>query len=1001
MKIRTWRVGMVALAVSAALGLASPAAYADLSVGSVFGQAKQGQRVKVVSVDTGLTREVTVDANGRFTFTQLPTGRYKVIADNDTREVLVTVGSGTPVNFNVERDAEVIEVVGARISSVDVSSSESSTTFTASQLERLPVGRDVTSVALLAPGTVRGDGGLGNLASFGGASVAENGYYINGFDVTNIRNFLSYANLPFDAIGEQQIRTGGYGAEYGRSLGGVVNLVTKRGTNTWTGGVSTYWRPEGLREHAPDVISKNPDDFNADHPNHYFRYRSQNTADELSYNIYAGGPIVQDRLFVYGLFEGRKDEFDRYTKENSTNVEDTSPFYLVKLDWHITDDHLLEFTAIQNESNPETRFHRNPTGKVYTGEHGGFRKGFKTKNGGDVFIGKYTGYLTEDLTVSLMRGELENTNGFRNGSYGPESSCPTVYDSRTNPGAVGYIGCWDESLFRNVSDPNFGPDTDERTANRIDFEWQLGDHQLRFGYDEEEFVSRSAAKDFEGGIYYRLFKVGPAESRVVRGVTLGPNTDYVRVREFNSGGGAFAVENEAMYIEDSWHLDDWMIYAGLRSESFANMNADGISFVDAKNMIAPRLGFSWDVSGDAKNKLYGSLGRYYIPVASNTNTRASAIEQTLESFYRYDGVLNPNSGAPANGLGQQIGTTTSSGPAVAPNPATVSDPNLEPMYQDELIVGYQTQLNDTLTAGVKAIFREVKNGMDDYCGHDAFAKWAEDNGHENFDPHSLARCFILNPGKDVNISMDLEGDGTLTTVTVPNSYLGLPEYERTYKALEFTLERAKSDGWAMQASYVYAFSEGNVEGYVNSTVDQTDAGITQDFDHSLFEDGASGYLPNDRRHTLKIFGTYDINDEWLVSANLLIQSGRPVSCYGFIPLEGFDPNGTDHEYFPLYAASSFYCLDSNNNRVLGKRGNYGRTPWVKSLDMGVSYTPNWANGDLTFKLAVQNLFNSATVVEYNEVAETNRELQKFDDNFLNDGRHQAPRETTLSVHYRF
>ncbi len=96
------------------------------------------------------------------------------------------------------------------------------------------MARDINAIAILAPGVVRGDPDLGggSLPSFAGASVAENGYYINGFDVTNIRNFLSYSNLPFEAIGAQQVKSGGYGAEYGRSLGGVISIVTKRAAPT-------------------------------------------------------------------------------------------------------------------------------------------------------------------------------------------------------------------------------------------------------------------------------------------------------------------------------------------------------------------------------------------------------------------------------------------------------------------------------------------------------------------------------------------------------------------------------------------------------------------------------------------------------------------------------------------------------------------------------------------------------------------------------------------------
>jgi hypothetical protein len=73
---------------------------------------------------------------------------------------------------------------------------------------RSRVARDTTSVALLAPGTVRGDGAFGNLASFGGSSVAENQYYINGFNVTNSFRSLNFSKVPFEGIAEQQVKTG-------------------------------------------------------------------------------------------------------------------------------------------------------------------------------------------------------------------------------------------------------------------------------------------------------------------------------------------------------------------------------------------------------------------------------------------------------------------------------------------------------------------------------------------------------------------------------------------------------------------------------------------------------------------------------------------------------------------------------------------------------------------------------------------------------------------------
>lgn len=161
-----------ALAVWIALSI--PQAKADLSVGSVYGQAPTGSSISIKNLDTGLKRELTVDAKGRFVFSQLPTGRYQLSGNGQTLDLSVVIGTGTPVNLNQD-NAERIAVFGSRINRIDTSSVEASTVFSAEQLANLPIGRDVSDVALLAPGTVRGDSGFGKLASSGGASVAENG----------------------------------------------------------------------------------------------------------------------------------------------------------------------------------------------------------------------------------------------------------------------------------------------------------------------------------------------------------------------------------------------------------------------------------------------------------------------------------------------------------------------------------------------------------------------------------------------------------------------------------------------------------------------------------------------------------------------------------------------------------------------------------------------------------------------------------------------------------
>jgi hypothetical protein len=235
------RRSAIALAISMCF---TTAVFAQSSEGSIFGRvAASKAKITLESVENGSVRHVDANADGSFNFSKVAPGKYKITSGSVTREVDVTIGTGTEVKL----DSTSVVITGSRTRSpIDVSSSESNTVFTQAEIQSMPIPRSATAVAMLAPGTVQGDSGLANLPSVAGASVAENGYYINGMDVTNIRNFLSFASLPFDAIEQQQVKTGGYSAEYGRSLGGVIGLTTKRGTNTWKGGASIVYSPSNF-----------------------------------------------------------------------------------------------------------------------------------------------------------------------------------------------------------------------------------------------------------------------------------------------------------------------------------------------------------------------------------------------------------------------------------------------------------------------------------------------------------------------------------------------------------------------------------------------------------------------------------------------------------------------------------------------------------------------------------------------------------------------------------
>ena len=988
-----------ALALALALCFAAGAQAQTNTAGAVTGRASSGDTLTISNPATGYSRTITVGADGSYRFPQLPSGQYQLSRNGGApRNVSVNVGTAANVDFAGGGDAttlDAVTVVGAGVvNPIDVSSVESTTIMTEEQIDRLPVGRDATSVALLAPGTVRGDGRFGNLASFGGASVAENVYYVNGFNVTNIVKGLAFSEMPFEALQEQQVKTGGYGAEFGRSLGGVINMITKRGTNEWKFGANAYWSPDALASGVRFAYDPQRDGS--------YTVEEGAKQDALRYNLYAGGPLVKDRLFLFALYQGEKTETDERFEGGSATVKADTPQGLVKLDWSITDNHSLEFTAFRD--NHETNIVNYARAPGDLGIGGGTENGRAyAKTGGENYILKWTGYLTEDLTLSALYGRGEYSRG---ASDSNSADCPVVIDARATAviGPLGVAGCWIGTGL--VGDPNAG---DVRKAWRIDGEWALGDHLVRFGVDREEFATVDgnvySGTNYDpatpGGIYWRYSNVVPGQ-RLAGNLAVVPAgvTEIVRMRYFENGGN-FLTKNSAWYLEDNWHVtDNLMVYLGIRNESFTNLNSLGGTFIDVKDTWAPRLGFSWDVNGDSSFKVFANAGRYYIPVYANTNVRLAGSELDYFEYYTFTG-LDPVTGEPT--LGTRLGDRFYNSEGGVPDPKGVVDNELTPMYQDEFILGMQMAINQTWSLGLRGIHRDLKSGMDDVCDGSGAQAWATANGYTPAEAAAIRdaidHCFLTNPGKDLSINADLDGSGTLQRVDVPASALGYPLAKRKYTALEVFLERSWDDHWSLQASYTWAKSIGNTEGYVRSDNGQDDAGITTSFDFPGLMDGGYGYLPNDRRHSLKVFGAYKLSDEWTVGANLLVQSGRPYNCFGVYPDSGPNPNAGD------YGAESFYCgyYDAttgggNYQSYLVPRGSAGRVPWVQEFDMRLTYTPNWAKG-LKLSMAVRNLLDGKDHYRVQDVADddTGAPLSTY----LHPRGFVAPRTVTFSIQYDF
>ncbi|KFN42556.1 TonB-dependent receptor [Arenimonas oryziterrae] len=1002
------RLRLSTLAVALGACLAGTAMAQSNSTGSIAGVTDAGATVTIENPATGFRREITASADGSYRLGALPTGTYKVTTQGQTHEVNVTIGGTAQAT-----DVAGVTVKGdGSINAIDVYSVESTTILTAEQVARIPVGRNITNVALLAPGTVRGDAAFGNLASFGGSSVAENAYFVNGFNITNSFRNLNFGQVPYEAIAEQQIKTGGYGAEFGRSTGGVINLVTRRGSNEFHAGGNLFITPSSLTGRNPNVYSAGGIDVQPDptvlrQPTLLADNSRNRPGTQTTASVWASGALIRDRLFAYALLQyGRTTGTETYggvASSNNNSADARTPNWLLKMDWNISDSHLLELTGFSDTNKTESDVFTTQPDTLGIGR--GARLGTIYNDvGGKVFSLKYTGYLSDNFTLSALVGNGESrrsnfgitANGIRQeylGNVGgPIGGCPVITDIRTGAALGNAIpNCSFIGLLGSTRSK------DERNQTRLDAEWQLGDHLLRFGYDADTFESFDA-QSLEGGAAWQY------ENPLTAGPLAGMNR--VRKRVFQTGAGV-EVDSKAFYIEDKWQVTaNFLAYVGLRWDSFENKNGDGQAFVKIDNQFGPRLGLSWDVNGDGRFKIFGNAGRYALPLTATVAVRGASKSLFSEEYYTYTGV-DPTTGAPIGAV--NVGNPNCGGCptrylnnefGLAKDPRGIASENLEPMYQDEYILGFQTQITDHLSGGVRGIYRNLKRAIDDQCDVRPIFEYAMDHGLA-FDPINprFAFCHLYNPGSDGIFNVDVDNDGTFERIVIPAAVLG-PKARRTYKAVEFFAEGQWQD-FFFQGSYTWAKSSGNTEGGIKSDIGQQDTGTTQDFDYPELMIGADGDLPNDRRHTLKLYGNYEINPQWSIGASVLVQSGRPINCFGYL-------GGTNTS---IYGNSYFSCDnlrtqstadgDGDNGATVRGRGRSGRTPWSRSLDLNIAYRPAFAEGRLTFKADVFNLLNEHAVTSVSEFGENSAGESQFSTTYKAPTNFQAARSFRFMVQYDF
>ena len=280
------------------------------------GATVPGASIEVKNVETNLTKTLTTDEGGRFVFLQLPPGRYTLTASKQgfatikQEEFTLTVGQAANLDLRMKVSGvnEVVNV--SAVQTVDTASAQTSTTLNERAVSNLPVlGRKFEDLLTLTPNVAITQGPDGDEINFAGQRGVFNsisldgGDYMNGFFGEQAGGQRAAIDIPLDAVKEFQVVATGATAEFGRTAGGVVNVVTKSGTNEFHGSLFHFQRLEALTAHTSD--GKPLTDFHR---------------EQFGGNV--GGPIRKDKAFFFVAYE---QIFENLTRANLSEQVGPTP----------------------------------------------------------------------------------------------------------------------------------------------------------------------------------------------------------------------------------------------------------------------------------------------------------------------------------------------------------------------------------------------------------------------------------------------------------------------------------------------------------------------------------------------------------------------------------------------------------------------------------------------------------------------------------------------------
>ncbi|MFN2386223.1 MAG: TonB-dependent receptor domain-containing protein [Thermoanaerobaculia bacterium] len=599
------------------------------------GGALPGVTVTAKHEETGLSVNGVTDSDGSYRLLNLPTGTYNITAElpgvgTAVREnVKLVLGSAPTVNFTLNLAGVTAAVTAsAEAPLIEVTNTSASTSISEEQIRALPVaGRDFRSLVLLTPAT-RFDSERGNLAISGQRGINTN-VTIDGVDFNNaffggtVGGAEGRAPLAIsqESIKEFTVITNGASVEFGRTGGGVVNVITKSGTNEFHGSAFYYWQPQDLISDFAEGECSGVTTPTSACQNGTIAGREPSDQEKKQYGASLGGPIMKDRIFFFGSYDNQDrsetvqispdvldaDIFARYpilgSPETYVSTQDGSVLF-GRLDFHASSAHRFmmrgNFTDYEGVNGTST-------GTTRTESYNGI-EGLDTKAYVASYSAQFTGNLLNDLNLNYI---TEDTPREDKGLGLPEIQ-------------LGVLRFGEVSFLPIVS-------ATERKAIGDTVTFLIKEHVAKVGGEYNDTTIDQIFKGNWRGVY-----VFNNEADLLAG-------RYFQYRQFGGLGGltsdeagnaAFGQKELAFFAQDQWFVSPRLtVTAGVRWERLDNPDDPILNqfeldptrcqpnstvncsfrlngqIPDADSQWSPRLGISW--SPDPKTAIRVAAGRYW------------------------------------------------------------------------------------------------------------------------------------------------------------------------------------------------------------------------------------------------------------------------------------------------------------------------------------------------------------------------------------------------------